>query len=362
MEQVKSFHTRPLPSSVISFTSEKSQELLYWSLQQKKARIYFQIAQQYITQDEPAYCGIATLCMILNAANIDPQRIWKGVWRWFDQAQLNCCRTLESIAENGITMAEFVCLARCNGLAAHAKTREEGALTIDKFRSDVIKSCESDATFLAVSFGRKILGQTGSGHFSPIAAFATDEQGEDWILILDVARFKYPAYWCRLELMWQAMDTVDDVSGLKRGWVILFKEDSLSHCSSTSVTAIHPVVHVNMTKLRMRVLLARCEGMDLELESFLNSDIAKDYEDAISFVKQDGLSTQDCAELQSMISTRQLFAISFLEFVLGHTLPMADQSGPVRETIDFVKATFQALRSCCDSEDERTNNRKCCAR
>ena len=39
---------------------------------------YFRLASQFRTQDDPAYCGLATLVMILNALEIDPGRIWKG--------------------------------------------------------------------------------------------------------------------------------------------------------------------------------------------------------------------------------------------------------------------------------------------
>ena len=34
-------------------------------------------------QDEPAYCGLASLAMTLNTLNIDPRRTWKGPWRWW---------------------------------------------------------------------------------------------------------------------------------------------------------------------------------------------------------------------------------------------------------------------------------------
>lgn len=33
-------------------------------------------------QDEPAYCGLASLAMTLNTLSIDPRRTWKGPWRW----------------------------------------------------------------------------------------------------------------------------------------------------------------------------------------------------------------------------------------------------------------------------------------
>lgn len=59
-----------------------------------------------------------------------------------------------------------------------------------------------------------ILLQTGTGHFSPIGGY---HAGTDMALILDVARFKYPPHWVPLKLLWEAMDTVDDASGFRRG-------------------------------------------------------------------------------------------------------------------------------------------------
>ena len=43
---------------------------------------YFPLAAQLRTQDEPAYCGLTTLVMVLNSLAVDPGRVWKGAWRW----------------------------------------------------------------------------------------------------------------------------------------------------------------------------------------------------------------------------------------------------------------------------------------
>lgn len=40
---------------------------------------------------------------------------------------------------------------------------------------------------MIVGYNRKILGQTGTGHFSPIGGY---HKGKDVALIMDVARFK----------------------------------------------------------------------------------------------------------------------------------------------------------------------------
>lgn len=49
---------------------------------------------------------------------------------------------------------------------------------------------------MLVNFSRPSLGQTGSGHFSPIAAW---HPASDMALVLDTARFKYPAFWAPIK-------------------------------------------------------------------------------------------------------------------------------------------------------------------
>lgn len=39
------------------------------------------------------------------------------------------------------------------------------------------------------------------------------------VLILDVARFKYPPHWVPLTLLWEAMDTIDNATGHRRGFI-----------------------------------------------------------------------------------------------------------------------------------------------
>jgi glutathione gamma-glutamylcysteinyltransferase len=51
------------------------------------------------TQPEPAYCGLTTLVIILNALAVDPRRLWKGPWRWYEEKMLNCCVDLEQVRE-----------------------------------------------------------------------------------------------------------------------------------------------------------------------------------------------------------------------------------------------------------------------
>ena len=75
----------------------------------------FRLLGKFRTQDEPAYCGLSTLVMVLNALEVDPQRQWKGVWRWYAEEMLECCEPLEKVKAGGITFPKWCCLARMPG-------------------------------------------------------------------------------------------------------------------------------------------------------------------------------------------------------------------------------------------------------
>lgn len=60
------------------------------------------------TQDEPAYCGLASLAMVLNSLAIDPKRAWKGPWRWFHEQMLDCCQPLSQVLQTGIDLDQVL--------------------------------------------------------------------------------------------------------------------------------------------------------------------------------------------------------------------------------------------------------------
>merc|ERR1719436_1085253 len=95
---------------------------------------FFRLIEQFRTQDEPAFCGLSTLTMVLNALNVDPGKTWKGPWRWFHEGMLDCCEPLEEIKERGIAWSKFVCLARCNGLLVDSRRADENSGSLADFR------------------------------------------------------------------------------------------------------------------------------------------------------------------------------------------------------------------------------------
>jgi glutathione gamma-glutamylcysteinyltransferase len=195
------------------------------------------------TQTEPAYCGITTLVLVLNALSVDPQQTWKGPWRWYEEKMLNCCMDLEQVKETGITIRDFQCLAHCQGLSVDLHYGD--SVTLDDFRAAVQTACvepqdnnddteQSALDVLVVSYSRKVLGQTGSGHFSPVAAYDVET---DLGLILDTARFKYGAHWVPLPLLFQAMAPMDPDTGKSRGYCLL----SFSSSHTVAETTTQPL-------------------------------------------------------------------------------------------------------------------------
>jgi hypothetical protein len=89
-------------------------------------------------------------------------------------------------------------------------------LTESTFRDLITTAMGDPNTRLVVNFDRKTLNQQGSGHFSPIAAF---DSASDSVLILDVAKFKYPPFWVSVADLLNAMNTIDSDSGKSRGLI-----------------------------------------------------------------------------------------------------------------------------------------------
>jgi hypothetical protein len=231
---VPGFYQRPLPSHLIPFASAQGKRLFAEALASGHMEGFFLLAQQFQTQSEPACkaartlhfhrsvwtttdhsldllrfccadCGPTTLSMILNSLGLDPNRIWKGSWRWFSEEMLidrtrSSRNRWQNIEKEGLSFEEFLFLAECNGSRIQGIYASDS--TEEAFRSAVLAATSRTDLHLAVAFARSVLGQTGSGHYSPIGGYHSER---DLVLVLDVARFKYPPYWVPVSTMWKAM-------------------------------------------------------------------------------------------------------------------------------------------------------------
>lgn len=207
-------YRRPLPEGLIAFSSEEGRQIFREALDAGYLNRWFSLAEHFHTQSEPAFCALGSLVTVLNALAIDPGRTWKGPWRWYSEELLDCCEPLDRVREHGISLPSFVCLARCNG--ATAVLRRPDTHGVEVLRADL-----TGPGHVISAFGRAALGQTGDGHYSPLGGW---HPGRDLVLVLDVARFKYPPFWVPIQWLWEAMIPPDPATGRSRGWVVLDRD------------------------------------------------------------------------------------------------------------------------------------------
>jgi glutathione gamma-glutamylcysteinyltransferase len=213
MEPEATSYRRALPPGAIPFSSAEGRAIFGEALATGDLGGYFPLAEQFHTQSDPAFCGLGSLVMALNALAIDPGRLWKGPWRWFGEELLDCCVPLAVVQQRGVSLDELACLARCNGadvVTTRADTRDLAA-----FRLALTEDTREGSVLIA-SYDRRTLGQTGGGHFSPIGGY---HRTRDLVLVLDVARFKYPPHWLPAPLLFEAMLPLDPATGRARGWL-----------------------------------------------------------------------------------------------------------------------------------------------
>lgn len=223
-----SFHKRDLPSSLIALSSPAGKILFKEALAAGGMESFFPLSEQFITQSEPSFCSLTSLAMVLNALNHDPKKTWKGVWRWITEETLQCefpelCgHSLDRVKERGMNFKEFKSLARCHEvkISPYGACEKHVESNIDKFRNHVSESCRSNAakSFIICNFSRTHLDQTGNGHFSPVGGYHPDK---DLVLVMDVARFKYPPFWVSVKRLWESMEVIDRDTGDPRGYFIV---------------------------------------------------------------------------------------------------------------------------------------------
>jgi glutathione gamma-glutamylcysteinyltransferase len=215
-------YRRPLPTELVPFSSKPGRRLFAEALAEGGLEGFFPLIEQFHTQSDPAFCGLASLVMALNTLGIDPGRTWRGPWRWFSEELLTCCAPLSRVRQIGVTLEEVACLGRCNGAEVSLERAGSGEAG---FRQAVREATQSSDRVLVAAYDRAALGQTGSGHFSPLGGY---HSGQDLVLVLDVARFKYPPHWVPLPALYAAMTSADPLTRSARGWLSLARRGEAS--------------------------------------------------------------------------------------------------------------------------------------
>jgi hypothetical protein len=212
--------TLPLPTNLVGSATDEGEALLIGA---EAREAYFPLADHFVTQKNQAYCGVASMVMVLNAAGVPAPPVPEyEPFHTFTQDNLLNERTdaivaRETILKQGMTLDELAGILATRRLAV--SVRHAGDTSLDAFRDSARSYLAKPGHFVVVNYLRKAIRQEVGGHISPLAAYDADT---DRFLILDVARYKYPPVWVTAADLFAAMNTPDnDNGGRSRGFVLV---------------------------------------------------------------------------------------------------------------------------------------------
>jgi hypothetical protein len=212
--------TLPLPDSLINLDSGKGSALLQES---EALQSYWPLSIQFVTQKNQAFCGVASIVMVLNALGIPaPTTPEFEPYRTFTQENVFTPATESvlpqaTLLKMGMTLDQigaFIATYAVKAIVHHASDS-----SLEEFRRLAKDYLNVSGHHVIVNYLRKSIGQEKGGHISPLAAYDADT---DRFLILDVARYKYPPVWVSAAGLFAAMNTTDsDNQNRTRGFVLV---------------------------------------------------------------------------------------------------------------------------------------------
>lgn len=226
-----------LPQPLTSIMGEAGQVRL---LRSKYKSDFFELAEHFVAQENGAYCGVATAAMILNALGVPRpmQPEWSNPsYAYFTQDNIFNNDTEKVVAQahvrqEGMSLEELAgFIAAHEGASSSFIHSDPRVVSLASFRTSILSALSLPQTYVAVNFDRQVLGEVGSGHHSPIGAYDSDT---DSVLVLDVSRYKYPAFWVSVTALYEATTGKDN--DIQRGLVFAFL--SKSSFSTTGVMQV----------------------------------------------------------------------------------------------------------------------------
>jgi hypothetical protein len=218
--------------STVSGLAESYPAVVYWDTAEGKilrSRIsadadYWQLIPAFAVQVTQSYCSVASAITVLNAMPIKkPVDPAFAPYAYFTQSNfftpdVATVISPETVLAIGMTREEMAETLSRQGVTAKSIAGD----TFDdlSLRDLLQKVLGDDGQFVLANYLRANLGQVGGGHWSILAAY--DAQS-DSVLILDVAKYKYPPVWVGISTLRQAIATIDATSSKARGLVIVSK-------------------------------------------------------------------------------------------------------------------------------------------
>ena len=206
--------------------------VIYWDTPEGKAirsrmpadADYWQLAPNFTAQNTQSYCSVASAITVLNSMPIEkPVDPTYAPYAYFTQSNFFTPEVTKVISPQtvlaiGMTREEMAETLSRQGVSARSIAGD--TFNDESLRTLLQKALGDDGQFVLANYYRANLGQVGGGHWSALAAY--DAQS-DSVLILDVAKYKYPPAWVGITTLRQAIATTDTTSNKPRGLVIVSK-------------------------------------------------------------------------------------------------------------------------------------------
>jgi len=160
--------------------------------------------------------GVAASVAVLESLGI------KTTQNSFFTTEASRVRTQDEVISSGMSLAELAGLLKTYGATVSINHADQFNIEQFRLRLRLEANLATKNDYIMVNYQRQVLGQGKVGHISPLSAFDRDT---DSVLIMDTAAHKYPLTWVPVELLFNAMQTIDKASGLMRGFVEVSKNE-----------------------------------------------------------------------------------------------------------------------------------------
>jgi hypothetical protein len=236
--------TAEIAHGLVAFDSDEGMARLARS----DAKVNFPaLANQFVAEYNGAFCGPASASIVLNATRSgkddlphDRSRLHPGDLKYMppgadpilgrytqdgviEKAKKTRAQVLgEPVTINGKTAHDFGFqvrqldeMLRGNGLKTQLVIVDD-AKPEAQIRADLIGALSQRGHYVIVAFQRKVLGEPGFGHISPLGAY---DKASDSFLMLDVNPARVDWMWVPAGALVQAMRTFDTVEN--RGYILI---------------------------------------------------------------------------------------------------------------------------------------------
>ncbi|KAJ9463365.1 Glutathione gamma-glutamylcysteinyltransferase [Diplonema papillatum] len=220
---------QPLPAQLTDAESEAGRELFEGSARNACLAACFE------KQQHPAFCGLATCCVVLRSLGVHvtqasifdvlspefPEQWFAFFGFAFADRLPQAVKVAlnEHLKYDGLPLNAARRLLEAHGMRVDTVGCSAG-VTAESLLRDLRPTLhDGSRVVLVANYDRPTLGQRGTGHFAPVAAY---HEAARKCLVLDVNWYRYPSVWLDVELLVQAFQPLSP-GGTRRGYMLVSK-------------------------------------------------------------------------------------------------------------------------------------------